>query len=88
MKKEDILSAWAKIRKIDNSIPDDVLDFMKDSAINNLTNKLSLEDINKLSSQWSSQRSIGDEDEDQECMYDYGMGMRAAYIILKGEPVK
>jgi len=33
MKREDIVLAWAKIRKIDNTIPDEVLDFMKDSAI-------------------------------------------------------
>jgi hypothetical protein len=33
MKKQDIVNAWATIRKENNSIPDDVLDFMKDSAI-------------------------------------------------------
>ena len=33
MKKVDIVDAWARIRTIDNTIPDDVLDFMKDSAI-------------------------------------------------------
>ncbi len=33
MKAKDIIEAWARIRKIDQTIPDDVLDFMKDSAI-------------------------------------------------------
>lgn len=33
MRKKDIVDAWALIRKIDQTIPDDVLDFMKDSAI-------------------------------------------------------
>lgn len=33
MEKKDIFNAWALIRRIDQSIPDDVLDFMKDSAI-------------------------------------------------------
>jgi hypothetical protein len=33
MKKQDIVNAWATMRKENNSIPDDVLDFMKDSAI-------------------------------------------------------
>jgi hypothetical protein len=28
-----IIMAWAHIRKIDQTIPDDVLDFMKDCAI-------------------------------------------------------
>jgi hypothetical protein len=39
MKEEDIIAAWVKIRKIDNTIPDEVLDFMKDSAIRKLKNK-------------------------------------------------
>jgi hypothetical protein len=33
MNTKDIIEAWARIRKIDQTIPDDVLDFMKDSAI-------------------------------------------------------
>lgn len=37
MKKEEIISAWAKIREENNSIPDDVLDFMKNSAIEKLS---------------------------------------------------
>ena len=31
--KKAILDAWARIRKIDQTIPDEVLDFMKDSAL-------------------------------------------------------
>ena len=33
MKKEDIINAYVRIRKIDNTIPDEVLNFMKDCAI-------------------------------------------------------
>jgi hypothetical protein len=33
MNTKDIIDAWARIRKIDQTIPDDVLDFMKDSAV-------------------------------------------------------
>jgi len=33
MKPKDIVDAWAHIRKIDQTIPDDVLDFMKDAAL-------------------------------------------------------
>lgn len=33
MVKNDIIDAYLRIRKIDNTIPDDVLDFMKDCAI-------------------------------------------------------
>ena len=36
MNELDIISAWARIRKIDNTIPDEVLDFMKESAIEKL----------------------------------------------------
>ena len=36
MKKTDIISAYCRIRDIDNTIPDDVLDFMRNSAIEKL----------------------------------------------------
>ena len=36
MTTKDITDAWARIRKIDNTIPDEVLDFMKDAAIEKL----------------------------------------------------
>ncbi len=36
MKREDIINAYLKIRTIDNTIPDEVLDFMKNSAIEKL----------------------------------------------------
>lgn len=36
MDKKSIIDAWARIRTIDQTIPDDVLDFMKDAAIEKL----------------------------------------------------
>lgn len=36
MKEQDIIKAYTKIRTIDNTIPDDVLDFMKNAAIEQL----------------------------------------------------
>ena len=36
MKESDIIDAYCKIRKIDNTIPDEVLDFMKESALKRL----------------------------------------------------
>lgn len=33
MKKQDIIDAYIRIRKRDNTIPDEVLDFMKDAAL-------------------------------------------------------
>ena len=33
MDKKQIIDAYCRIRTIDNTIPDDVLDFMKDAAI-------------------------------------------------------
>jgi hypothetical protein len=40
MTPKDITDAWAKIRKIDQSIPDDVLDFMKNAAIEKLNSDI------------------------------------------------
>jgi hypothetical protein len=36
MKKQDIINAYCRIREIDNTIPDEVLDFMKISALEKL----------------------------------------------------
>ena len=36
MKKQDIIDAWKEIRKTSSTIPDDVLDFMKDCAVRQL----------------------------------------------------
>jgi hypothetical protein len=36
MTKKDITNAWAEIRQSNNTIPDEVLDFMKDAAIEKL----------------------------------------------------
>jgi len=36
MKERDIIDAWAKIRKTDHTIPDEVLDFMKEAAVQKL----------------------------------------------------
>lgn len=36
MKKKDIIDAYCEIRKTNTSIPDEVLDFMKQSAIEKL----------------------------------------------------
>lgn len=40
MNGKDIIRAWVKIRKLDKTIPDEVLDFMKDAAIDKLTRHL------------------------------------------------
>jgi hypothetical protein len=37
MNKQAIIDAWATIRKENQTIPDDVLDFMKDSALDALS---------------------------------------------------
>lgn len=43
MSKKEIIEAWAWVRENNHSISDDVLDFMKDSAIYTLQNKVSYE---------------------------------------------
>jgi len=36
MERNDIINAYVRIRKIDHTIPDEVLDFMKNSALEKL----------------------------------------------------
>lgn len=36
MKRTDIIEAWTRIRKIDSTIPDEVLDFMKKASLEKL----------------------------------------------------
>lgn len=50
MTEKDIRDAWTKIKEVDHTIPDNVLDFMKDCAIEKLNRKrLTLEEIDKIS---------------------------------------
>lgn len=42
MTRKDIIDAWARIRKIDSTIPDEVLDFMKKASLEKL------EEFNKV----------------------------------------
>lgn len=44
MKHKDIIDAYVRIRTIDHTIPDDVLDFMKDSAISCLVQEPKVEE--------------------------------------------
>lgn len=48
MKKEMIIDAYCKIRTIDNTIPDDVLDFMKDCAIEKLNTLDNESDVSNI----------------------------------------
>jgi hypothetical protein len=48
MKEEDIIKAYCKIRTIDHTIPDDVLDFMKQASIEKLRQ---ISDIDSLLSE-------------------------------------
>jgi hypothetical protein len=47
MNKQVIIDAWATIRKENQTIPDDVLDFMKDSALDALSRPTNEELIKK-----------------------------------------
>lgn len=46
--RDEIIKAYCRIRKIDNTIPDDVLDFMKDASLKALENNTKLEEWNEL----------------------------------------
>jgi hypothetical protein len=43
MKDKDIIQAWATIREENNTIPDEVLDFMKDAALSLLNSTPNVE---------------------------------------------
>lgn len=44
MTEQDIRQAYVRIREIDNTIPDEVLDFMKDASIEKLNKVLQVQD--------------------------------------------
>lgn len=52
MRKEEIIKAYCRIREIDNTIPDDVLDFMKEAALEKIKAD-EIEDALRLSRQVS-----------------------------------
>lgn len=84
MTKDDIINAWARIRKIDETIPDDVLDFLRDSAIKELNRKkLTLEDMQLEADKWARERSVGDKKQDEECAYDFLCGMQTVRVKYK-----
>jgi hypothetical protein len=65
---------------------------MKDEIMNNHENeqsgisavipRFSESEIEQMAFVWSSERSIGDAEQDSQCMYDYAQGMRAMQRLL------
>jgi hypothetical protein len=47
MVKKNIIDAYIRIREIDNTIPDEVLDFMKDAAVEKLESMPTASEISK-----------------------------------------
>lgn len=47
--------------------------------------RFSESEIDKIAFEWSSERSIGDAEQDSQCMYDYSQGMRAMLRLLLNE---
>lgn len=47
--------------------------------------RFSESEIEKMAFEWSSERSIGDAEQDSQCMYDYSQGMRAMQRLLSNE---
>ena len=48
MTEDDIRKAYVRIREIDHTIPDDVLDFMKNTAIDALRKERTEKELNEL----------------------------------------
>ena len=66
MKPQDIKKAYARIRKIDNTIPDDVLDFMKDAALEKLGDTFKMDVRNILVKAYNSGMDEGDINLDEQ----------------------
>lgn len=52
MTEKMIIDAYCRIRTIDNTIPDDVLDFMKDAALEALTKQTDV-NLPVMQAEWS-----------------------------------
>lgn len=50
-----------------------------------LDEELNFEVIDTLAKAWADSRSVGDEDQDIQCEYDYKQGLLAARRILKSK---
>lgn len=44
--------------------------------------RFSESEIEQMAFDWSSERSVGDAEQDSQCMYDYAQGMRAMQKLL------
>lgn len=47
--------------------------------------RFSESEIEQMAFDWSSERSVGDAEQDSQCMYDYAQGMRAMQKLLLNE---
>lgn len=82
MKKSDVIDAYCRIRTIDNTIPDDVLDFMKDAAVEklekfekspiNLPKWLSVEEMKVIADRYQNVDGI---------IYEAGKGNSKLYAV-------
>jgi hypothetical protein len=50
-----------------------------------VVNCISDSEINKMAFEWSSERSIGNAEQDSQCTYDYAQGMIAMQKLLLNE---
>jgi hypothetical protein len=50
--------------------------------IASVSERLSLDEINKQAKEWSKERSVGNKEQDEECEYDFKCGMLAARSFL------
>jgi hypothetical protein len=50
--------------------------------IASVSERLSLDEINRQAKEWAKERSIGNKKQDEECEYDFKCGMLAARSFL------
>lgn len=57
----------------------------KPCTIHGVMLRFSDSEIDQMAFDWSSERSVGDAEQDSQCMYDYAQGMRAMQRLLLNE---
>jgi len=80
MSIQDIVNAWALIRKIDQTIPDEVLDFMKNTAIDRLQ-RTSVDDLKVWTFNTESQDTITLESSYAEMQVEIANGNGVEYDL-------
>ena len=80
-----VLIMWDGKFMVAHTLLDLIWDKPKQCDIHDVMPLFSESEIEKMAFEWSSERSIGDAEQDSQCIYDYTQGMRAMQRLLLNE---